>query len=120
MVDFSKSIQKQKNETNKEFISPVEEDTECDKCLYLQECINNGNVVNSTWWEDRKEHYIKGRGCICVASCESFLGLKLSEIRKMEIDEKMIDFIVKAIEQLGDMTYKEFYQNRRCFEMKFD
>lgn len=120
MFNFLKIFKRQKNETNTEFIPPVEEDTECDKCWNLKECIGKGYVINNTLPFDERTHYIKGRGCICVASCEYFLGLKLSEIRKMAVDEKMIDFIDKAIEQLGDITYKEFYQDGRCFEMKFD
>lgn len=38
MFDFLKIFKRQKNETNTEFIPPVEEDTECDKCQHLEEC----------------------------------------------------------------------------------
>lgn len=120
MFDIFKIFKRQKSETNTEFIPPVEEDTECDKCSHLQECIDNGNVINCRWWSDTKEHYIKGRCCRCLKSCERFLEMNLSEIREIATDEEMIKFIDKAIEQLGDMTYKEFYQDGRCFEMKFD
>lgn len=117
---FIKRFKKPQSKTEEKFIPPVEEDTECDKCWSLKECINKGYVINNTMPFDEREHYIKGRKCICVASCEYFLGLKLSEIREIATDEEMIKFIDKAIEQLGDMTYKEFYQDGRYFEMKFD
>lgn len=120
MFDIFKIFKRQKSETNTEFIPPVEEDTECDKCQHLEECIENGNVVNNTWTFHSREHYIKGRCCRCLKSCESFLEMNLSEIREIATDEEMVKFIDKAIEQLGDITYKEFHKDGRMFEMKFD
>lgn len=118
--DFIKIFKKQRMKQIKVFIPPVEEDTECDKCWNLQECKEKGCVVNNTWWSDNREHWIKGRGCICVASCQYFSDLKLSEIKEMATDKEMIKFIDKAIEQLGDMTYKEFFQDGKFFEMTFE
>lgn len=40
----------------------VEKDTKCDKCQYLQECIDKGNVVYCSMSCDESEHYIKGIG----------------------------------------------------------
>ena len=98
--------------------SYVEKDTECDKCYKLNQCIKNGYVVNSTYSLDTREHYIKGRGCVCVKGCEEFLEMKLSEILKIADTEEMKQFIRKAIEQLGDMTYRDFYQEGKFLEME--
>ena len=94
-----------------------EEDTECDKCYKKNECIEKGYLVNSTFSQDTREHYIKGRGCVCVKGCEEFLEMKLSEILEIADTEDMKKFIRKAIDQLGDMTCREFYQEQRCLEM---
>lgn len=40
----------------------IEKDTKCDKCEYLQECIDEGKVVDCRNFEDMRSHYIKGRG----------------------------------------------------------
>ena len=40
----------------------VEKDTKCDRCEYLQECINNGIVVDCSCPGDTRSHYVKGRG----------------------------------------------------------
>lgn len=96
----------------------IEKDTECDKCYKKNECIEKGYLVNSTSVEDTRVHYIKGLGCICVKGCEEFLEMKLSEILEIADTEEMKDFISKAIEQLGDMTYREFYQDGRFLDMK--
>ena len=103
-------------------INPIEhyteKDTECDKCYKLNECIKNGYVVNCTYSLDTREHYIKGRGCLCVKGCEEFLEMKLSEILNVADTAEMKEFIKKAIEQLGDMTYREFYQEGKFLEME--
>lgn len=95
-----------------------EKDTECDKCYKLSKCIKEGYVVNCTYSLDTREHYIKGRNCVCIKGCEEFLEMKLSEILKVADTEEMKQFIQKAIEQLGDMTYREFYQEGRFLEMR--
>ncbi|MBQ1197606.1 MAG: hypothetical protein IIX47_03280 [Spirochaetaceae bacterium] len=41
----------------------------------------------------------------------------ISEILEIADTEDMKVFIRKAIDQLGDMTYREFYQEQRCLEM---
>ena len=43
----------------------VEKDTKCDKCQYLQECIDNGYVVNYGRLLDERNHYIAGLGSHC-------------------------------------------------------
>ena len=43
----------------------VEKDTKCDKCQYLQECIENGYVLNCMTFMDEREHYIVGLGSHC-------------------------------------------------------
>lgn len=40
----------------------VEKYTKCDKCEYLQECIDKGNVVDCSMTYDKREHYIKCLG----------------------------------------------------------
>ena len=95
----------------------VEEDTECDKCYKKKDCIGKGYLVNSTTNLDTREHYIKGFGCFCVKDCEEFLEMKLSEIMEFADTEDMKKFIRKAIDQFGDMTYREFYQGKRWMEM---
>ena len=75
--------------TSEYFRPYVEEDTECDKCYKKKECIEKGYLVNSTFSQDTREHYIKGRGCVCVKGCEEFLEMKLSEILKIADTEDM-------------------------------
>lgn len=48
------------------YIPITERDTECDRCQHLQKCIDNGNVLESTWDFRKMQHYIKGRGCQCL------------------------------------------------------
>ena len=43
----------------------IEKDTKCDKCQYLQECIENGYVLNYMTFMDEREHYIVGLGSHC-------------------------------------------------------
>ena len=43
----------------------IEKDTKCDKCQYLQECIENGYVLNCMTVMDKREHYIVGLGSHC-------------------------------------------------------
>ena len=99
------------------YVPYVEEDTECDKCSKKNECIEKGYLVYATFGCDTREHYIKGRGCVCVKGCEEFLEMKLSEILEIADTDDMKKFIRKAIDQLGDMTYREFYQEQRFLEM---
>ena len=110
---FGKKIPK----ISENYVLYVEEDTECDKCYRKNECIEKGHLVNSTFSQDTREHYIKGHGCVCVKGCENFLEMKLSEILEIADTEDMKKFIRKAIDQLGDMTYREFYQEQRCLEL---
>ena len=95
----------------------VEKDTECDKCYKKKDCIEKGYLLNSTTNLDTREHYIKGRGCVCVKGCEEFLEMKLSEILEIADTEDTKKFIRKVIDQFGDMTYGEFYQGKRWMEM---
>lgn len=117
---FKKLFVNKITKSNEEYVKYVEEDTECDKCYKKNECIEKGYLVNSTFWKDERQHYIKGRGCVCVKGCEEFLEMKLSEILEVANTEDMKQFIQKAIEQLGDMTFREFYQEGRFLEIRFD
>lgn len=104
-------------EISENYVPYVEEDTECDNCPNKNDCIKKGYLVNSTFGQDTREHYIKGLGCVCVKGCEEFLEMKLSEILEIADTDDMKKFIRKAIDQLGDMTYREFYQQQRFLEM---
>lgn len=46
----------------------IEKDTKCDKCEYLQECIDEGKVIDCRNFEDMRSHYIKGLGS--YAKCD--------------------------------------------------
>lgn len=43
----------------------IEKDTKCDKCEYLQECIDEGEVIDCRTFEDTRSHYIGGLGARC-------------------------------------------------------
>lgn len=43
----------------------IEHDTECDKCGFLEQCKNDGYVMDCTIYEDAREHYIRGIGSNC-------------------------------------------------------
>ena len=43
----------------------IEKDTKCDKCEYLQECIDEGKVIDCRTFEDTRSHYIGGLGARC-------------------------------------------------------
>ena len=86
---FGKKIPK----TSENYVPYAEEDTECDKCYKKNECIEKGYLVNSTFSQDTREHYIKGRFCVCVKGCEEFLEMKLSEILEITDTEDMKKFI---------------------------
>lgn len=43
----------------------VEKDTECDKCEFISECIEEGNVISVTRLADERQHYVAGIGCLC-------------------------------------------------------
>ena len=47
----------------------VEKDTKCDKCEYLQECIDEGKVIDCKNIEDTRSHYIKGLGSCTKCDC---------------------------------------------------
>lgn len=95
----------------------IEQDTECDKCYKLNECIDKGYLLNATVEMDARQHYIKGRNCICIKGCEEFLEMKLSEVINVAQTEGQKSLLKKAIDQMGDMTYREFYQEGRFLEM---
>lgn len=43
----------------------VEKFTKCDKCEYLNDCIKNSKVVDTSTCEDNYNHYVCGLGCNC-------------------------------------------------------
>lgn len=98
----------------------MERETECDKCIHKKECIEKGHLIYSVFSGIRRAHYIKGRNCICIKGCEKFLEMKLSEILEVADTDKLKDIIEKAIEQFGDITYREFYQDGKFLEMDLE
>lgn len=61
-LKFLKKIFQRKEVSREPYI---EKDTKCDKCQYLQECIENGYVLNFMTVMDKREHYIVGLGSYC-------------------------------------------------------
>lgn len=51
----------------KKYIQPKhnEEDTECDKCEHLSECMERSVVIDVTHGEDSRQHFVCGIGCGC-------------------------------------------------------
>lgn len=94
-----------------------EEDTECDKCYKKNECVEKGYLVDCTFGQDTRQHYTKGRRCICLKGCENLMEMKLSEILEFGLFEETKSFLRKAIDQLGDMTFREFYQEEKVFKV---
>ena len=43
----------------------IEHDTECDKCIYLEQCKNDGFIINRTTCGDTREHFIIGFKSYC-------------------------------------------------------
>lgn len=54
-----------KHRKHKEPEQYIEQDTICDKCKYLDECLKAGGLVEVTLDIDTRPHYIFGRGYIC-------------------------------------------------------
>jgi len=96
----------------------VEQFTECDKCEYVKQCESEGCVINYTSRMDNFEHYMRGRNAYCRKLSEPFENKRLSEI--IEIAKKSNDtqlngskeFLQKAVERFGDITYKEFIKGK--------
>ena len=110
---FGKKIPK----ISENYVPHVEEDTECDQCYRQTECIEKGYLVNSTFSQDTREHYIKGRGCVCVKGCEEFLEMKLSEILEIADTEDMKKFIRKVLYYFVFLFFLLFYQEQRGLEL---
>lgn len=64
-MGFWKTLEKIFKRKTEEVKPYVEKDTKCDKCEYLQECIDKGNVVYCSMSCDYREHYIAGIGAHC-------------------------------------------------------
>lgn len=60
---FKRLFRKKKAEY--EYKPYIERDTECDKCEFLEQCKNDGYVINCTFSGDDKEHYMRGLGSNC-------------------------------------------------------
>lgn len=76
----------------------VEKDTKCDKCQYLQECIDNGYVVNCGRTLDERNHYIVG----LESHCKQDFNLIMSAIKDgvgvpEEIDEAFRHYGIEEI-----------------------
>lgn len=96
----------------------VEQFTECDKCEYLTECKKEGRLIDCTRWMDNFEHFTSGVNAYCRRRIEPFKDKKLSEMIKMleKNDPKLRsgkEFLQKAIELFGDITYKEFDEDKK-------
>lgn len=59
-----------------------EKDTLCDTCLHLQECIENGNVIDVTACCDSRKHYIKALGADCSGFGEYFYSHEIAKADK--------------------------------------
>lgn len=55
-----------------------EKDTQCDTCPHLQECIEKGNVLDSTGYYDSRKHYIKGLCEDCPVMGEYFYSHEIA------------------------------------------
>ena len=76
----------------------VEKDTKCDKCQYLQECIENGYVINCITLMDEREHYICGIG----SHCKQDFNMIMSAIKDgvgvpEEINEALIHYGIEEV-----------------------
>ncbi len=58
----------------------AEKFTECDRCEYVKECENSGNVVNTTNHMDKSKHYVRGMNAYCRKENGVLEDKKLSEI----------------------------------------
>lgn len=72
----------------------IEIDTKCDKCQYLQECIDKGNVVYCSMYYDKREHYIRGIGAF--GRCD--FGNAVSAIKN---GAKLPEEIIEAMKHYG-------------------
>lgn len=67
MSIFRKLLRKfRKAEETKSF-EYVEKDTRCDKCEFLEECKENGCLIEITSLEDTRSHFARSLGCKCNA-----------------------------------------------------
>lgn len=75
----------------------VEEDTKCDKCEYLQECIDNGNVVDCRTFYDLRSHYIKG--CGSFAKCDGV------DISREAVNKYALEHFGRVPETMSEREY---------------
>lgn len=75
----------------------VEEDTKCDKCEYLQECIDNGKVLDCRTFDDSRSHYIKGRGC--YAKCDGV------DISREAVNKYALEHFGRVPETMAEREY---------------
>jgi hypothetical protein len=62
ILDIIKRIFRKKKTEYKPYI---EHDTECDKCEFLEQCKDDGYVINCTTYYDSRQHFIRGLGSNC-------------------------------------------------------
>lgn len=89
----------------------VEKDTKCDKCEYLQECIDKGNVVYCSMSYDEREHYIRGIGAFGRCDFDNIISAIKSGVEPPEE--------IKAVSQEQEVgaTLKqktESVKSRKC------
>lgn len=89
LFDFLKIFKRQKNETNTEFIPPVEEDTECDKCWNLKECIGKGYVI------DNALPFYERTGCVNLLRGKTWF-------MSAEVEEKICKLDIKCKDRVEE------------------
>lgn len=94
---FSKIIEKLFKREVEKAQPYIEIDTKCDKCQYLQECIDKGNVICCSMSYDEREHYIRGIGAFGRCDFENSVsaiknGVELPE----EIIEDMKHYVIEV------------------------
>jgi hypothetical protein len=75
-IKFSKSIFKKSKKQDEKYVLYKEQDTECDNCKYLNDCIINGGVFDNTLLADSRTHYgrsLRYTNSFCKAEKEMML-----------------------------------------------
>jgi len=96
--------------------------SECDCCQYVSSC---ANVIESTTKYDMRKHFVRGSGGYCRKESGALEDKRLTEI--IELSEKLNcvdiknckEFFRKAVKKFGDITYKEF-MNDKIYDMYED
>lgn len=119
MSIFRKLIRKFRKAEETKHFEYVEKDTRCDKCEHIEECKENGYLIDITRLADTRQHFIRGIGCNCklwsdldeVKTLNDFykyvggkIGKKLSEAEKSQIRDLCVVYnksVYEICEQIG-------------------